>query len=902
MASFVNEQDGVARFISDAPPTHYKLKIQLFSLLVKNAVEKYESAEFEAGGYKWKLVLYPNGNKSKNVRDHISLYLTLADTSSLPLGWEVYAVVRLFLLDQSKDNYLTVQDAIGKESYFHELKLECGFDHFVPLKEFNDASNGYLVEDKCVFGTEIFVTKEKGRVKSECLSMVKDTCSVKHLWKIQNFSKLKAERHESEVFSAGGQKWKIWLYPKGLSYLKGSHLSIFLNLADFTPDSKVYADYTFRIVDQLQAKHITFKDDHCFTDSSGWGTHIFVTCSHFNDPGNGYLVKDICLVEAEVSVWGVARFISDAPPTHYKLKIQLFSLLVENAVEKYESAEFEAGGYKWRLVLYPNGNKSKNVKDHISLYLTLANTSSLPLGWEVYAVFRLFLLDQSKDNYLTIQDATGKESHFHELKLECGFDHFVPLKEFNDASNGYLVEDKCVFGTEVFVTKERGRVKAECLSMVKDTCSVKHVWKIENFSKLSAEFCFSEVFSAGGQKWKIKLYPNGFSHQKGSHLSLYLALADFTPYSKIYTDYTLRLLDQLQAKHIVFKTDHCFTAASNDWGWPSFVSLSYLNDPGNGCLVKDICLVEAEVNVWGVARSISDAPPAHYTLKIQLFSLLVNTSGQKYESAEFEAGGYKWKLALYPNGNKSKNVKDHLSLYLAMSNTSSLRLGWEVYAVFRFFLLDQNKDNYLVVQDAMLKEKRFHGLKLEWGIDQFLPLKAFNDASNGYLVEDTCVFGAEVFVVKERITGKGECLSMIKDPLSIKHVWRIDNFSKDTECHESKLFIAGDQKWKIQLYPKGRRHGSGSHLSLYLAMADPTTLSPASKIYAEFTLRILDQVQARHIAGKGNYWFSTTSNQETGWARFFSSSYFNQPGNGLLVKDVCLVEAEVTVHGIASAL
>ncbi|TXG71471.1 hypothetical protein EZV62_000050 [Acer yangbiense] len=41
--------------------------------------------------------------------------------------------------------------------------------------------------------------------------------------------------------------------------------------------------------------------------------------------------------------------------------------------------------------------------------------------------------------------------------------------------------------------------------------------------------------------------------------------------------------------------------------------------------------------------------------------------------------------------------------------------------------------------DAMLKEKRFHGLKLEWGIDQFLPLNAFDDASNGYLVEDTCV-------------------------------------------------------------------------------------------------------------------------------------------------------------------
>ncbi|KAL5781889.1 hypothetical protein ACOSP7_006918 [Xanthoceras sorbifolium] len=852
MASFVNEQDGVARFISDAPPTHYKLKIQLFSLLVKNAVEKYESAEFEAGGYKWKLVLYPNGNKSKNVRDHISLYLTLANTSSLPLGWEVYAVVRLFLLDQSKDNYLTVQDATGKESLFHGLKLECGFDHFVPLKEFNAASNGYLVEDKCVFGTEIFVTKERGRVKSECLSMVKDTCSVKHVWKIENFSKLNAEYYESEVFSAGGQKWKILLYPKGLPCLQGSHLSIFLALADLTPDSKAYADYALRMVDQLQAKHITVKAHHCFTDSIGRGTHRLVTCSHFNDPGNGYLVKDICLVEAEVNVWGC-----QGSTTFTK-----FLLFV---------------GCCRKIQLYPNGF-SHQKGSHLFLFLALADFTP---DSKVYTDYTLRLVDQLQAKHIAFKNAVGKESHFHELKLDCGFDHFVPLKEFNDASNGYLVEDKCVFGAEVFVTKERGRVKSECLSMVKDTCSVKHVWKIEKFSKLNAEHYESEL-----------------QRRVQSHyiwVVIYVFLYNVVTYTCIYREFVIMFCNYFKFEPFWLKDEECYFVICSAWG-------GFDSDTSGRGLRDKLVVCADRLENWRVARSISDAPPAHYTLKIQLFSLLVNTSGQKYESAEFEAGGYKWKLALYPNGNKSKNVKDHLSLYLAMSNTSSLRLGWEVYAVFRFFLLDQNKDNYLVVQDAMSKEKRFHGLKLEWGIDQFLPLKAFNDASNGYLVEDTCVFGAEVFVVKERITGKGECLSMIKDPLSIKHVWRIDNFSKsDTECHESKVFIAGDQKWKIQLYPKGRRLGSGSHLSLYLAIADPTTLSPASKIYAEFTLRILDQVQARHIAGKGNYWFSTVSNQETGWARFFSSSYFNQPGNGLLVKDVCLVEAEVTVHGIASA-
>ncbi|KAH9766476.1 TRAF-like family protein [Citrus sinensis] len=258
------------------------------------------------------------------------------------------------------------------------------------------------------------------------------------------------------------------------------------------------------------------------------------------------------------------------------------------------------------------------------------------------------------------------------------------------------------------------------------------------------------------------------------------------------------------------------------------------------------------------ALSISGASPTHYTVKINSFSLLLKTSVEKYETGDFEAGGYKWKLVLYPAGNKSKNVKEHISVYLAMANTSSLQLGWEVYAVFRLFLLDQNKDNFLILQ--------------------------------------------EVFVCKERSTGKGECLSMIKDAPSIKHVWRIENFSKlRSECCDSQVFNSGDQKWKIQLYPKGRRHGTGTHLAMYLALADSATLTPGSKIYAEFTVRLLDQVQARHIAGKANFWFSA-SNPESGWARYVSFAYFNNPGNGCLVKDVCSVEAEVTVHGVSNAL
>ncbi|XVF38953.1 hypothetical protein REPUB_Repub20aG0147300 [Reevesia pubescens] len=204
--------------------------------------------------------------------------------------------------------------------------------------------------------------------------------------------------------------------------------------------------------------------------------------------------------------------------------------------------------------------------------------------------------------------------------------------------------------------------------------------------------------------------------------------------------------------------------------------------------------------------------------------------------------------------------------------------------------------------DAKEKDRRFHRLKHQWGFDQFLPIRTFNDVSNGYLLDDSCVFGAEVFVTKEMSSGKGECLLMINDAISFKHVWKIENFSNlDSEYHESQEFFAGGQKWKIQLYPKGRRHGSGSHISMYLVLADSATLVAGSKVFVEFTLRIQDQQQSRHIAGKVSHWF-TASSQESGWAKFVSLAYFHHSGTGCLMKDICMVEAEVTVHAVASTL
>jgi hypothetical protein len=98
--------------------------------------------------------------------------------------------------------------------------------------------------------------------------------------------------------------------------------------------------------------------------------------------------------------------------------------------------------------------------------------------------------------------------------------------------------------------------------------------------------------------------------------------------------------------------------------------------------------------------------------------------------------------------------------------------------------------------DAAGKERRFHGLKLECGFDQFIKLSTFNDARYGFVLEDTCVLGAEVFVCGERSRGKGEVLSMKKDPTASKYAWKIVNFSElDEKRQESQIFSAGDHQW-----------------------------------------------------------------------------------------------------------
>ncbi|KAI3440956.1 uncharacterized protein J3R85_002993 [Psidium guajava] len=288
-----------------------------------------------------------------------------------------------------------------------------------------------------------------------------------------------------------------------------------------------------------------------------------------------------------------------------------------------------------------------------------------------------------------------------------------------------------------------------------------------------------------------------------------------------------------------------------------------------------------------ITTETREISPAHYVFKIESFSQLSKNDITMYETNDFKVGDQKWRLILYPNGDKSNKGEDHVSLYLAVSEANPLKVGWEINATVRFFVFDQIRDEYLLKEG---KDRRFHAMKSKWGIPRFMPLKTFINPSNGYLVDDTCVFGVEVFVVKS--LGLGECLTLKASPKSVRHEWKMANFSTLVHDCYSEAFTAGNHNWKLHLHPRGDGRNRDKNLSILLCLVN----SGDQKVKATFTIRLKGEAGKMHQR-TGLNWFGGI-NKEWGWSSFFPLKRVQD----YLVGDACVVEAEVKVLGTVSKL
>ncbi|XP_021644812.2 TNF receptor-associated factor homolog 1a isoform X2 [Hevea brasiliensis] len=124
-----------------------------------------------------------------------------------------------------------------------------------------------------------------------------------------------------------------------------------------------------------------------------------------------------------------------------------------------------------------------------------------------------------------------------------------------------------------------------------------------------------------------------------------------------------------------------------------------------------------------------------YTWKIEKFSQI---NKRELRSDEFEVGGYKWYILIYPQGC---DVCNHLSLFLCVANHDKLLPGWSHFAQFTIAVVnkDPKKSKY---SDTL---HRFWKKEHDWGWKKFMELSKVSD---GFLdAADTLIIKAQVQVI-----------------------------------------------------------------------------------------------------------------------------------------------------------
>lgn len=131
-------------------------------------------------------------------------------------------------------------------------------------------------------------------------------------------------------------------------------------------------------------------------------------------------------------------------------KIDKFSQINKRELR---SSVFDAGGYKWYILIYPQGC---DVCNHLSLFLCVANHDKLLPGWSHFAQFTIAVVnkDPKKSKYSDTLHRFWKKEH------DWGWKKFMELSKVFD---GFIDADTLIIKAQVQVIREKADRPFRCL-------------------------------------------------------------------------------------------------------------------------------------------------------------------------------------------------------------------------------------------------------------------------------------------------------------------------------------------------------------------------------------------------------------------------------------------------------
>ncbi|KAF8045812.1 hypothetical protein N665_4383s0005 [Sinapis alba] len=123
----------------------------------------------------------------------------------------------------------------------------------------------------------------------------------------------------------------------------------------------------------------------------------------------------------------------------FRVEIDNFSEKKANVIS---SNTFESSGYEWFISIYPKGDRLAD--GHLSLYLNVANYTTLEPGWNKSVNFYFVLLNQSDKE---LYKSPRSKSLFCAESRGLGYRKVLPLSKFQE--EGFLEKDKLII--EVYI-------------------------------------------------------------------------------------------------------------------------------------------------------------------------------------------------------------------------------------------------------------------------------------------------------------------------------------------------------------------------------------------------------------------------------------------------------------------
>eukprot|EP00833_Pecoramyces_ruminatium_P009618 jgi/Orpsp1_1/1183650/evm.model.c7180000086149.1 len=879
--------------------SYYEWKIDNWDQLQQ--MEYSYSPEFKVGGLKWRLKLCSNTfdnqenieNTENTKTDNTSLYIENLDV----LGYDSLHICAkaIFSIRHHQDYSYYIEKESSSFNYFSKENNISGLYHFIDKSILfgdnnNNINKSFVEDNKIVISIYIrlyeyqlehyldemnsFIEVDNKKDKNE---IVGEDC---YEWEIEQWDEENVK--SSSDFMIGGHLWNITLYPKGDKEVRekpennGEIASIYLENVDGTEEnfSHFYAQYILFIRNYNDYSCYIRKRTFSFYDINK--QHNKIDFKIKNDKSFTSLIengKTVIGAYIRVFKYNKEKYINELKGLikeknqnqyetiddyYYEWKIDNYKDLKN---EEY-SPELIAGDYKWKIKLYTNNNRKDN--NYVSVYLEnmdITNENSIHICVNVVYVFRNYY-DYS---FYNVKDYSICH-YYSKNKNILGINNFIKKSDLfikNEISRKPLVEEngKTVVGVYLRLYKYKivqymdelkffihGNEKKN-YEMVSDNY---YEWNIENWSKM--EYLeWSPTFMAGGYKWKINLWPNGYRNKK-KYVSVYLENLDvskeqsshicamFTLIFRHYYDYS-RFISYVSSYNY-------FNNNKKESGCPEFEKRDYLSNKDNNSnksiIEDDKFVIGAYIRVYKYnkkeqyyeelkslikndkMKNNKIVNENYYEWQIESWNSIDNL---KY-SPEFLIGDYKWKIVLYLNSDEDKE-KDNISLWLTNTDTSNDN-SLHVCANFIFTLKNYNDYScFIGKEDKSLNY--FSKDRNIWGFKHFIKKSYLTEKNkiinNKSVIEnDKIAIGTYIRIYKYKIEQyieeskfflKDENINNNKIIDESHNQWKINNWSKFENINYSPEFTIGGYKWKIKLCPHGDDDVEGNdNVSLYLVFAD----------------------------------------------------------------------------------